>query len=86
MHLAARNGDVGGSSRSVDTNRSNNMGSTSVMPRRNCTPLYKLSDELSQTGQRSNMLPRCNIAPTQDVDFVAMDKGVHRELLVAWAF
>jgi putative SOS response-associated peptidase YedK len=43
--------------------------------------LYKLSDDLFPTGPRSNMQPRYNIAPTQDVDFVALDKGGNRELL-----
>ncbi|MGV8949720.1 MAG: SOS response-associated peptidase [Cypionkella sp.] len=43
--------------------------------------LYKLSDELFPTGQASNLQPRYNIAPTQDVDFVANDKGGNRELL-----
>lgn len=37
--------------------------------------LYKLSDDLFSTGPRSNMQPRYNMAPTQDVDFVAYDKG-----------
>lgn len=43
--------------------------------------LYSLSDELFPTGPRSNMQPRYNIAPTQDVDFLALDKGGNRELL-----
>lgn len=43
--------------------------------------LYNLSDELFPTGPQSNMQPRYNIAPTQDVDFVANDKGGNRELL-----
>lgn len=42
--------------------------------------LYKLSDELYPMPP-SNMQPRYNIAPTQDVDFVALDKGGNCELL-----
>ncbi|WEK03371.1 MAG: SOS response-associated peptidase family protein [Candidatus Devosia phytovorans] len=42
--------------------------------------LYKLSDELFPTAP-SNLQPRYNIAPTQDVDFVALDKAGNRELL-----
>lgn len=42
--------------------------------------LYSLSDELFPVAP-SNMQPRYNIAPTQDVDFVALDKGGNRELL-----
>lgn len=41
--------------------------------------LYKLSDELFPVAPH-NMQPRYNIAPTQDVDFVAVDKGGNREL------
>lgn len=37
--------------------------------------LYSMSDELFPTGPRSNMEPQFNIAPTEDVDFVANDKG-----------
>jgi len=40
--------------------------------------LYKLSDEMYPT--KSNMQPRFNIAPTQDVDFVHLDKAGHMEL------
>ena len=40
--------------------------------------LYKLSDNLYPT--RSNMQPRFNIAPTQDVDFVHLDKAGEMEL------
>ncbi len=40
--------------------------------------LYKLSDEMFPT--RSNMQPRYNIAPTQDVDFVHLDKAGNMEL------
>lgn len=43
--------------------------------------LYSLSDEIFPTVPASNMQPRYNIAPTQDVDFVALDKGGTRELL-----
>lgn len=42
--------------------------------------LYRLSDELYPAAP-SNMQPRYNIAPTQDVDFVSLDKGGNRELL-----
>ncbi|MET3901276.1 hypothetical protein ABIB57_005246 [Devosia sp. UYZn731] len=42
--------------------------------------LYKLSHDLFPTAP-SNMQPRYNIAPTQDVDFVANDKGGNLELL-----
>lgn len=42
--------------------------------------LYSLSDELFPVAP-SNMQPRYNIAPTQDVDFVALDKAGNRELL-----
>lgn len=42
--------------------------------------LYSLSDELFPVAP-SNMQPRYNIAPTQDVDFVAHDKASNRELL-----
>jgi putative SOS response-associated peptidase YedK len=40
--------------------------------------LYKLSDNLYPT--RSNLEPRYNIAPTQDVDFVHLDKAGNMEL------
>jgi putative SOS response-associated peptidase YedK len=40
--------------------------------------LYKLSDEMFPT--KSNMQPRFNIAPTQDVDFVHLDKAGNMEL------
>jgi putative SOS response-associated peptidase YedK len=40
--------------------------------------LYSLSDILFPT--RSNLQPRYNIAPTQDVDFVALDKEGNREI------
>lgn len=40
--------------------------------------LYKLSDELFPV--RSNMQPRYNIAPTQDVDFVHLDKAGNMEM------
>lgn len=40
--------------------------------------LYKLSDEMFPT--KSNMQPRFNIAPTQDVDFVHLDKAGNLEL------
>lgn len=40
--------------------------------------LYKLSDEMFPT--KSNMQPRYNIAPTQDVDFVHLDKAGNMEL------
>ena len=43
--------------------------------------MYKLSDDLFPTGPRSNMQPRYNIAPTQDIDFVARNKGGHLELI-----
>lgn len=42
--------------------------------------LYSLSDELFPVPPH-NMQPRYNIAPTQDVDFVALDKAGNRELL-----
>jgi len=42
--------------------------------------LYSLSDELFPIGPPSNMQPRYNIAPTQTVDFVQLDKAGHREL------
>ena len=42
--------------------------------------MYKLSDDLFPTGPRSNMQPRYNIAPTQDVDFVAYDRSGNLEL------
>lgn len=42
--------------------------------------LYSLSDELFPVPPH-NMQPRYNIAPTQDVDFVALDKAGYRELL-----
>jgi putative SOS response-associated peptidase YedK len=42
--------------------------------------LYKLSDELYPMPP-SNVQPRYNIAPTQDVDFIALDKGGNCELL-----
>lgn len=51
--------------------------------------LYKLSDELFPMAP-SNMQPRYNIAPTQDVDFVHLDKTGNMELnrgrwwLVPW--
>ncbi|WP_248305259.1 SOS response-associated peptidase [Devosia sp. 1566] len=41
--------------------------------------LYKLSDELYPIAP-SNMQPRYNIAPTQDVQFVHHDKAGNREL------
>jgi putative SOS response-associated peptidase YedK len=41
--------------------------------------LYKLSDELHPVAP-SNMQPRYNIAPTQDVDFVHLDKAGNREI------
>jgi len=40
--------------------------------------LYSLSDEMFPT--QSNMQPRHNIAPTQDMDFVHLDKGGNMEL------
>jgi len=40
--------------------------------------LYKLSDEMFPT--KSNMQPRFNIAPTQHVDFVHLDKAGNMEL------
>ena len=43
--------------------------------------LYGLSDELFPMGPPSNMQPKFNIAPTQDVDFVADNKAGVRELL-----
>jgi len=42
--------------------------------------LYSLSDELFPVAPH-NMQPRYNIAPTQDVDFIALDKAGNRELL-----
>lgn len=42
--------------------------------------LYRLSDELFPMGPPSNMQPKFNIAPTQDVDFVANNKAGVREL------
>ncbi|HEY8357210.1 MAG TPA: SOS response-associated peptidase [Ramlibacter sp.] len=51
--------------------------------------LYKLSDEFHPVP-KSNMQPRYNIAPTQDVDFVHLDKAGNREInrgrwwLVPW--
>lgn len=41
--------------------------------------LYSLSDELFPVAPH-NMQPRFNIAPTQDVDFVHLDKGGNLEL------
>ena len=41
--------------------------------------LYQLSDELYPMPS-SNMRPRYNIAPTQDVQFVHLDKAGNREL------
>lgn len=41
--------------------------------------LYKLSDEMHPVAP-SNMQPRYNIAPTQDVDFVHLDKAGNLEL------
>lgn len=41
--------------------------------------LYKLSDELHPVAPH-NMQPRYNIAPTQDVDFVHLDKAGNMEL------
>ncbi|WP_108462388.1 SOS response-associated peptidase [Devosia naphthalenivorans] len=41
--------------------------------------LYKLSDELFPVAPH-NMQPRYNIAPTQDVDFVHLDKAGNMEL------
>ncbi|WP_108398809.1 SOS response-associated peptidase [Devosia submarina] len=41
--------------------------------------LYKLSDELHPVPPH-NMQPRYNIAPTQDVDFVHLDKAGNMEL------
>jgi putative SOS response-associated peptidase YedK len=42
--------------------------------------LYKLSDEMfPTTPPASNMQPRYNIAPTQDVDFVHLDKAGNLE-------
>lgn len=43
--------------------------------------LYSLSDELFPMGPPSNMEPKYNIAPTEDVDFVALNEGGVRELL-----
>ncbi|MBF0679915.1 MAG: SOS response-associated peptidase [Devosia sp.] len=40
--------------------------------------LYKLADQMFPT--KSNMQPRFNIAPTQDVDFVHLDKAGNMEL------
>lgn len=42
--------------------------------------LYSLSDELFPVPPH-NMQPRYNIAPTQDVDFVSLDKAGNREML-----
>ncbi|HEY8358423.1 MAG TPA: SOS response-associated peptidase family protein [Ramlibacter sp.] len=44
--------------------------------------LYKLSDELHPVP-KSNMQPRYNIAPTQDVDFVHLHKAGNRDSLYA---
>lgn len=41
--------------------------------------LYSLSDEMYPTAP-SNMQPRYNIAPTQDVQFVHLDKAGNREI------
>ena len=41
--------------------------------------LYKLSENLYPAAP-TNMQPRLNIAPTQDVDFVHLDKSGHMEL------
>lgn len=41
--------------------------------------LYSLSDEMFPMGPPSNMQPRYNIAPTQTVDFVGLDKAGNRE-------
>jgi putative SOS response-associated peptidase YedK len=41
--------------------------------------LYKLSNELHPVP-KSNLQPRYNIAPTQDVDFVHLDRAGNREL------
>jgi putative SOS response-associated peptidase YedK len=40
--------------------------------------LYSLSDEMFSLGPPSNIQPRYNIAPTQTVDFVQLDKGGNR--------
>ena len=40
--------------------------------------LYKLSDAMHPMAP-SNMQPRYNIAPTQTVDFVGLDKAGNRE-------
>ena len=37
--------------------------------------LYSLSDELFLMGPPLNMQPKFNIAPTEDVDFIAINKG-----------
>jgi putative SOS response-associated peptidase YedK len=41
--------------------------------------LYRLSDEVAPAPPH-NMQPRYNIAPTQDVDFVHLDKAGNMEL------
>ncbi|MBE0580019.1 SOS response-associated peptidase [Devosia sp.] len=41
--------------------------------------LYSLSNELFPLGPPSNLQPRYNIAPTQTIDFVQLDKGGNRE-------
>ena len=42
--------------------------------------LYKLTDQLHPMRPSSNMQPRCNIAPTQTVDFLHLDKAGGLEL------
>ena len=53
--------------------------STNEMTWADLHALYKLSDELYPVAP-SNMQPRYNIAPTQDVQFVHLDKSGNREL------
>lgn len=43
--------------------------------------LYSLSDENFPMGPPSNMQPRYNIAPTQTVDFIQIDKAGNREFV-----
>ena len=42
--------------------------------------LYKLTDQLHPMRPSSNMQPRYNIAPTQTVDFLHLDKAGGLEL------
>ena len=41
--------------------------------------LLKLSDEMHPMGPPSNMRPRYNVAPTQNIDFLQIDKSGNRE-------